>query len=616
MAGNNFQYLSLMSDPEKENNIIWNWKGIGAYLEKDVRTLFRWEKKLGLPIHRNDPDSSKSRVFAYQHELDEWLENRKNDNYVGNNKSSFFRIGWKRISFVLAVSFIALLLVWVAFKNKGPSTLLGKIPSIGFLPYKSLNSSEYDFHLAEGIRNELIRQLSSLNTIRIIPLDSSIDLKSEIENPAFKVDYLLCGNFQYADDMIHLQYKLTSFENNSTIFSDEIHESIDNLNNIKEKISEKIHSKLNIEAGNIDAAREPDHTIYDRDAFALYLKGKSLINLISNNPDDVNTLYYKGKYYSGLNIRESNDLAIEILNQAIALDNSFIPAFIGLARCYLNYANFGWDYNEEWIKKAAELLPTDRITYENYPEYFSVLTGLYLIQYLVFDNNTRDNAFETIKRGIERFPNDPNINILSSYIFFLRYGEDGNPKYFDQALEHAELSFWQEPFTTKNLLYTELLMLKGDFENGLKICRVLRQIDASHMSEYRMGEIYYYSGDIDRSKSVFMLIDNPVNFMMGSLLFQGMIAANQGETANAQRIVARAGHLAVDTLRESQLRLASIHFGLGYEEQGWKHLDEFFKNPSIAKQKHQFARYIELDSNFDTYKDKIRRKYYDGRNQD
>jgi len=50
-----------------------SWKEISAYLGIDERTCQRWEKKYGLPIRRIDP-ATKSRVFAFKTELDEWRE--------------------------------------------------------------------------------------------------------------------------------------------------------------------------------------------------------------------------------------------------------------------------------------------------------------------------------------------------------------------------------------------------------------------------------------------------------------------------------------------------------------------------------------------------------------
>jgi tetratricopeptide (TPR) repeat protein len=47
------------------------WKEIGAFFGKNERTVKRWESR-GLPIHRL-PGSTKTAVFAYPAELEEWL---------------------------------------------------------------------------------------------------------------------------------------------------------------------------------------------------------------------------------------------------------------------------------------------------------------------------------------------------------------------------------------------------------------------------------------------------------------------------------------------------------------------------------------------------------------
>lgn len=52
-----------------------SWKEIAVFLGCDERTCLRWEKKLGLPVHRME-GSPKSRVFAYQDELERWMKER------------------------------------------------------------------------------------------------------------------------------------------------------------------------------------------------------------------------------------------------------------------------------------------------------------------------------------------------------------------------------------------------------------------------------------------------------------------------------------------------------------------------------------------------------------
>jgi Tol biopolymer transport system component len=60
----------------KELGRLESWKEIGAYLQRDVRTLRRWEKEEGLPVHRHS-HKSRSSVYAYPAEIDAWRAGRK-----------------------------------------------------------------------------------------------------------------------------------------------------------------------------------------------------------------------------------------------------------------------------------------------------------------------------------------------------------------------------------------------------------------------------------------------------------------------------------------------------------------------------------------------------------
>jgi len=51
---------------------IDGWKEIARYLGRDVTTAIRWERQKGLPVHRV-PGGRRQPVFAYAHEIDQWL---------------------------------------------------------------------------------------------------------------------------------------------------------------------------------------------------------------------------------------------------------------------------------------------------------------------------------------------------------------------------------------------------------------------------------------------------------------------------------------------------------------------------------------------------------------
>ena len=53
-----------------------SWKEIAAYLNRDVTTVQRWEKREGMPVHRHVHDKRGS-VYALPEELDEWIRSRK-----------------------------------------------------------------------------------------------------------------------------------------------------------------------------------------------------------------------------------------------------------------------------------------------------------------------------------------------------------------------------------------------------------------------------------------------------------------------------------------------------------------------------------------------------------
>src|SRR5262245_53120897 len=52
------------------------WKEIAAYLNRDVATARRWEKREALPVHRHHHAKLGS-VYAYREEIDRWLERRR-----------------------------------------------------------------------------------------------------------------------------------------------------------------------------------------------------------------------------------------------------------------------------------------------------------------------------------------------------------------------------------------------------------------------------------------------------------------------------------------------------------------------------------------------------------
>ena len=59
-----------MVQPAKQR--LDSWKAVAEYLGRDVRTVARWEREKGLPVHRV-PGGKRRAIFAYPPEIDAWL---------------------------------------------------------------------------------------------------------------------------------------------------------------------------------------------------------------------------------------------------------------------------------------------------------------------------------------------------------------------------------------------------------------------------------------------------------------------------------------------------------------------------------------------------------------
>ena len=69
-----------------ENRRIDSWKEIAAFFGRDERTVKRWEKERGLPVHRLPGE--RGGVFAWSDELTHWLNSSNGKSEMGNPASA------------------------------------------------------------------------------------------------------------------------------------------------------------------------------------------------------------------------------------------------------------------------------------------------------------------------------------------------------------------------------------------------------------------------------------------------------------------------------------------------------------------------------------------------
>lgn len=91
-----------------------SWKEIAAYLNRSVRTLHRWEKEEGLPVHRQLHKELGS-VFAYRNELDAWSRARSIPPEAPGEKEESAPANRPRLSIIVAASAAAVFFAAVVY---------------------------------------------------------------------------------------------------------------------------------------------------------------------------------------------------------------------------------------------------------------------------------------------------------------------------------------------------------------------------------------------------------------------------------------------------------------------------------------------------------------------
>jgi tetratricopeptide (TPR) repeat protein len=148
-------------------------------------------------------------------------------------------------------------------------------------------------------------------------------------------------------------------------------------------------------------------------------------------------------------------------------------------------------------------------------------------------------------------------------------------------------------------------MLNKEFYRALEICNIIEKQDYSLMAKFRLGEIYYYLGDLETSKAIFQQFDvAPLDLKIASLFHLGMIHSQRGEKEKALRIIDNINLLSPqDFVISDYLNLASMYMSLGIKKSGYNYLESFFNKLTTKKMRFVYLKYLDIDRNFDKIKE-------------
>jgi TolB-like protein len=593
-----------------DHELLGSWKEIADYLGKEIHTCWRWEKELGLPVHRIDSQSSRSRVFAYRSEIDQWLRERANGH---ESQPASRRIRPRALAGILVaiVAVVAVLAIWrLGLRRPAGSSLSERLVTIAVFPFSDADGPAHQAYYAEGIMQEIIKSLRMYDSLAVIPIPLNLrpaggsSDKPEIIGRELGLDYILKGTLRRDRDGISLAAEFLKAKDETRLWNSRYPEPLRNLLTVTDDIQSRICQTLKIKKRRIAPGSLEPADAGGLTSLENYIKANFVSSHLESQSNDPWLLYHQGRFYSGQSTMADNELAISLFQQALALEPQYAEACVGLANCYTDYVSFNWDFDIQWLDKARELLNKAQALSPGLPEYYSSLLKVALLREFIFNEDHEPEIQSLAREGLGRYPNDQKLNSIVGVYYFRKFGREGRQADMDHALAYKKKAFWLNPYDFNNIVYAELLLMNRDFDAAIDVCLLAEKLDASLSVRFFLGQVYYYRGELDRSRSLFLTFETLPRLRLLSRYFLALIEAQQGRPAEAEKMIQQISLLSPGDYRffNDALYLASVYFGLKKTELGYRYLREFMKKEQKAKEKYFNWRYIDLDGNFDRVK--------------
>jgi adenylate cyclase len=197
---------------------IDSWKEIAAYLKRGARTVQRWEREAGLPVHRLRHDRPGS-VYAYKSEVDAWWLSRRStlEKELAANQPSEF--------------------------------------SISILPFEDMSREKDQQYFCDGIAEEITSALSTIQGLRI-----------SSGAPSARAETLLTGSVRKSGERLRISVQLANAERGFQMWSEIYDRTLGDVFAIQEEIARRVAGSLRITftRGEATAAAPEAHDLYLR----------------------------------------------------------------------------------------------------------------------------------------------------------------------------------------------------------------------------------------------------------------------------------------------------------------------------------------------------------------
>ena len=210
--------------------------------------------------------------------------------------------------------------------------------SIAVLYFENMNSEKDSDYFCAGMTEDIITDLSKIKELKVVSRNDVLPFRNKEVNirqvgEALRVNYILEGSVRTAGNRIRITAQLVSVRDGYHLWAERFDRLVEDIFDLQNEVSQKIVEALKISLTDSERQLLAQKPTDDLRAYDFYMRGRELLSL-------------KG--------RKNTALAIEMFENAAAIDPGFASPYAGLAEAYSSMYEW-YDGNSAWLSKAIEI---------------------------------------------------------------------------------------------------------------------------------------------------------------------------------------------------------------------------------------------------------------------
>jgi len=223
-------------------------------------------------------------------------------------------------------------------------------PSIAVLPFVNMSRDEENEYFADGLSEELLNVLAKIRGLRVASRTSAFSFKGkDVDIPTvaqkLNVATVLEGSVRKSGKRVRITAQLIEVASDSHLWSETYDRELDDIFAVQDDIAQAVVKELRAALLGASATAAP--------AVEAAKDVRAATTGRSDNPEAFQ-LYLRAKFHSERFTQADTDRAIDLYEQAIAMDPGFALAWAGLSRVHQAQAGYGFAPIDEGYARARE----------------------------------------------------------------------------------------------------------------------------------------------------------------------------------------------------------------------------------------------------------------------